>query len=69
GNDTVEIYDDAPVQVTSLSDGVTAAAGGNYHMLVIRMDGTVWTWGRNSDGQLGDGTSLDALVPLRSQFY
>lgn len=49
-----------PVQVTK-SDrtaltGVTAIAAGGYHSLAVRTDGTVWAWGNNSYGQLGDGT-------------
>ncbi|EMG36506.1 RCC1 domain-containing protein, alpha-tubulin suppressor [Desulfocurvibacter africanus PCS] len=31
-------------------------AGGSPHTLVLRADGTLWTWGCNKDGQLGDGT-------------
>ncbi|SEU37012.1 Regulator of chromosome condensation (RCC1) repeat-containing protein [Stigmatella erecta] len=30
-------------------------------------DGTVWAWGNNSNGQLGDGTLLDRTVPVQVQ--
>jgi len=30
-------------------------AGGIYHSCVLKDDGTVWCWGRNSSGELGDG--------------
>ena len=46
----------APVQVQNLSS-VTAVAAGNAHSVALRSDGTVWTWGHNSRGQLGNGTS------------
>jgi alpha-tubulin suppressor-like RCC1 family protein len=35
---------------------VTAVAAGRYHSLALKADGTVWAWGLNSDGQLGDGS-------------
>jgi alpha-tubulin suppressor-like RCC1 family protein len=37
--------------------GVTAVAGGLDNSLALRTDGTVWTWGLNDLGQLGDGDS------------
>lgn len=32
-----------------------AVASGNYHNLVLKDDGTVWAWGDNTFGQLGNG--------------
>src|SRR2546428_6526575 len=46
---------DTPGPVSGLS-GVTAIAGGNYHSLALKSDGTVWAWGQNFIGQLGNGT-------------
>jgi alpha-tubulin suppressor-like RCC1 family protein len=45
--------------------GVTALAAGSDHSLALRPDGTVWSWGWNSTGQLGDGTTVDRSVPMR----
>jgi len=39
--------------------GVSSVAGGAYHSLALRGDGTVWSWGWNRYGQLGDGTTAD----------
>jgi alpha-tubulin suppressor-like RCC1 family protein len=51
------------VQVSGLSD-ITAVSGGEYHTVaLVKSDGTVWTWGSNSNGQLGDGTTTDNSVP------
>ncbi|MDR0791648.1 MAG: hypothetical protein LBE47_03805, partial [Methanomassiliicoccaceae archaeon] len=36
---------------------VTAIAAGEYHSIALKDDGTVWAWGHNSNGQLGDGTT------------
>lgn len=43
---------------------VSAAAGGE-HTAAVRRDGTLWAWGRNDRGQLGDGTSEMRLLPTR----
>lgn len=58
----------APVQVfgsggTALT-GIAAIAGGGEHSLVLKNDGTVQTWGRNAEGQLGDGTTTDSFQPV-----
>jgi alpha-tubulin suppressor-like RCC1 family protein len=42
-----------------------AAAGGEDHSAVVLPDGTVWVWGANDRGQLGDGTGVSALTPLQ----
>jgi alpha-tubulin suppressor-like RCC1 family protein len=39
------------------------AAGGN-HSCAVRSDGTVWCWGYNGYGQIGDGTTTDRYSPV-----
>jgi len=46
-----------PVQITQLSN-ITAIAAGTGFSMALKSDGTVWTWGRNDLGQLGNGTSM-----------
>ncbi|MCK9314050.1 MAG: hypothetical protein M0P20_08400, partial [Methanocorpusculum sp.] len=53
-----------PVQVWGLT-GVIAISAGNSHSLALKSDGTVWAWGDNSTGQLGDGTTMDKSLPVR----
>jgi alpha-tubulin suppressor-like RCC1 family protein len=43
-----------PIQATGLT-GITALAAGLLHSMALRNDGTVWTWGGNWSGQLGNG--------------
>src|SRR5262249_11566769 len=35
--------------------GITAVTAGANHSLAVRSDGTVWAWGDDEYGQLGDG--------------
>jgi alpha-tubulin suppressor-like RCC1 family protein len=51
-----------PGPVPMLSQ-VTAVAAGGRHTVALRMDGSVWTWGANAEGQLGDGTTTDRPTP------
>lgn len=48
-----------PVQAGSLSSMTGVATGGasGSHSVAVKSDGTVWGWGYNWFGQLGDGTS------------
>ena len=58
-----------PVQVRLSSGGafsnMIAVAAGEYHTVALRADGTVWTWGYNFDGQLGDGTTTSSAWPIQ----
>ena len=47
----------APVQVSMLS-GIKAIGTGYEHCLAVGKDGTVWAWGANDWGQLGEGTTV-----------
>ena len=38
---------------------------GDSHTLAVRSDGTLWAWGHNDTGQLGDGTTTDRWEPVR----
>ncbi|OLF17011.1 RCC1 domain-containing protein [Actinophytocola xanthii] len=53
----------SPGPVENLTE-VTDLAGGYNHGVALRADGTVWTWGSNSYGQLGN-QSLFTEVPTQ----
>jgi len=40
-------------------------AANNVHAHVLKNDGTVWSWGSNYCGELGDGTGIDRLTPVQ----
>jgi alpha-tubulin suppressor-like RCC1 family protein len=58
-----------PAPVLGLS-GVTGIAAGDGFSLAVQGDGgsggLVWAWGKNTTGQLGDGSLLNRLVPVRT---
>lgn len=56
-----------PHQVIGLTDVVAIATGAD-HSLALAKDGTVWAWGCNNRGQLGDGTMETRAAPVRVKF-
>lgn len=63
--DGTNIDQNTPTQVGSDTDWKTVAPGMSDHVMVIKNDGSLWGWGWNSDGQLGDGTIEDKNLPLQ----
>jgi alpha-tubulin suppressor-like RCC1 family protein len=53
-----------PGQVQNLDEAMAVAAG-NWHSLALRSDGSVWAWGRNNYGQLGDGSTQQRSTPVQ----
>jgi alpha-tubulin suppressor-like RCC1 family protein len=53
-----------PVTVTGLGGPVTAIAAGTYHTMALLADGTVKTWGDNTQGQLGNGSMVASAIPV-----
>jgi alpha-tubulin suppressor-like RCC1 family protein len=49
----------------ALFGNALAVAGGGYHSLAIKADGTVWACGDNMGGQLGDGTTTNRAQPVQ----
>ena len=64
GNGTVNMSNPNLVQVGSAKNWrkITSAF---FHSLAIKTDGTLWAWGRNMNGQLGDNTVVDKSSPAQ----
>jgi alpha-tubulin suppressor-like RCC1 family protein len=59
-----------PVQVAGPTGsgaltGITAITTGFGFSLALASDGTVWTWGNNSTGQLGNNSTTDSSIPVQ----
>jgi len=52
------------VNNTSASIIPQISAGG-FHTAALKIGKTVWTWGNNTYGQLGDGTNTDRNTPVQ----
>ena len=45
-------------------ENVISIGAGRLHSLAVEANGSVWTWGDNDLGQLGDGTTTNRLKPV-----
>ena len=61
---TVPFGSSTPTQVSSLT-GIVSVSAGQHHSLALKNDGTVWAWGWNSSGQLGDGSTTNRSAPVQ----
>ena len=55
----------SPVQVTTLGASVAQVSAQLPHTCARKTDGTLWCWGYNGYGQLGDGTTANRTTPVQ----
>ena len=53
-----------PVRIGTATDW-RAISAGYYHSVGLKADGSLWTWGANFNGQLGDGSKNVKTVPTK----
>jgi len=63
GNNTFGLLGDNRALTTYFS--WTSISSGGSHTSAIRSDGTLWAWGLNTAGQLGDGTATNKSSPVQ----
>ena len=64
GNGDLSNAGPLPQQIGNVTTWSTIAAGDDF-TVALRTDGSLWAWGHNNVGQLGDGTTTDRTTPKR----
>jgi alpha-tubulin suppressor-like RCC1 family protein len=64
GNNTVTTTSNLPIQVGTDNNWASVAVGQD-HSLALKTDGTLWAWGKNVSGQVGDGTIINKNIPTQ----
>lgn len=54
-----------PVQIPGLNGAIDVSVGYTGSVFVLKKDGTLWAWGENTYGQLGDGTTINRTFPVQ----
>jgi alpha-tubulin suppressor-like RCC1 family protein len=65
GDNTIALKN-SPVQTISGGNNWRLVGAGSYNMAAIKTDGTLWTWGQNSYGALGDNTIASKSSPIQT---
>ena len=55
----------SPIQVGSLTDWSEVAAGNGINSAAVKTDGTIWVWGYNNAGQLGQNNTANTSSPVQ----
>ena len=64
--DNTSTHKSSAVQVAASSINWKQASAGNSFSVAIKTDGTLWTWGQNASGQLGDNTIIHRSSPVQT---
>lgn len=56
----------SPVQTVAFGTDWKQVSCGNYHTAAIKVDGTLWCWGINNNGCLGDNTNKQRSSPVQT---
>ena len=64
--DNTAVKKSSPIQTIAGGTNWSQVACGIYNTAAIKTDGTLWTWGYNSSGQLGDNTQVSKYSPAQT---
>ncbi len=62
GNGTTGEFEFAPIKIGADTDWGAVTVGAQ-HTIALKLDGSLWAWGGNGTGQLGDGTTTNTNAP------
>lgn len=63
--DGTTVWKSSPIQIGSLTTWSDVSAGYSGHSLALTQDGSIWGWGYNANGQIGDGTIVPKSSPVQ----
>ena len=67
--DNTTTHRSSPVQTVAFGTNWKQVAGGSVYTSAIKTDGTLWNWGINSSGELGDNTTTNKSSPVQTILY
>ncbi|MCO6147481.1 T9SS type A sorting domain-containing protein [Flavobacterium sp. NRK1] len=65
GGDVTTLFITVPTQMGTDTNWKYVDVGHN-HTAAIKTDGTLWTWGLNYHGELGQGNTIDVYTPVQA---
>ena len=65
GNGAIATAQVSPEPVGYLPSPAIQVSAGTSHACALLADRSVWCWGNNSHGQLGDGSATDSSIPVQ----
>ena len=63
-NDNIDVS--SPVQTVTGGTNWVSVSGGYYNAMGLKSDGTLWGWGRNYSGQLGNNSTTSVSSPVQT---
>ena len=69
GDNTTAARRSSPVQTVAFGTNWKQVSAGYYSTAAIKTDGTLWAWGYNAGGQLGDNTTTNRSSPVQTILY
>jgi alpha-tubulin suppressor-like RCC1 family protein len=63
--DNTTVSKSSPVQVGALTNWGQVSTSNGTHTLAVKTDGTLWAWGSNGNGGIGNGTTADRSSPVQ----
>jgi alpha-tubulin suppressor-like RCC1 family protein len=64
GNQAISVNRSTPITTFAGGNNWKQVGAGNGHTVAIKTDGTLWTWGLGSSGQLGNNDTITTSTPV-----